>query len=227
MREGKNRPADGGVSGNSGAEAILRYMWRSADGGANGAGGGGATTGNVTPTDSKPPAEDASKQQNPTQGDTEIKDPVAFAKAKAEENDRLHKLLAKTKQEAEEARARADKLESEAVTELKKKYDELLQLVEQEKSKAQQATTEALRVRIAGEFKLGSEAVAFLTGSDEATLRQQAESLAKLTGAKGTPPPTNNVGNPAGNGGLTWDAVKNMTPQEVARNWSEIAKMKR
>lgn len=226
MRDNNNRPADGGVSGGSGAGAVLRYMWRSADGGANGAGGGGATTGNVTPN-STPPAEDANKQQNPTQTDTEIKDPVAFAKAKAEENDRLHKLLAKTKQEAEEARARADKLESEAVTELKKKYDELLQLVEQEKSKAQQATTEALRVRIAGEFKLGSEAVAFLTGSDEATLRQQAESLAKLTGAKGTPPPTNNVGNPAGNGGLTWDAVKNMTSQEIARHWSEIVKMKR
>lgn len=217
-----------GLVGLIGASAMLinKTIYRSADGGANGGAGGGNTDGAPAPN-STPPAEDASKQQNPTQTDTEIKDPVAFAKAKAEENDRLHKLLAKTKQEAEEARARADKLESEAVTELKKKYDELLQLVEQEKSKAQQATTEALRVRIAGEFKLGNEAVAFLTGSDEATLRQQAEALAKLTGAKNAPPPTNNVGNPAGNGGLTWEAVKNMTPQEIARHWSEIVKMKR
>lgn len=200
---------------------LNKTRYRSADGGANGGAGGGNTGGAPAP-DNVSPADDASKQQNPTQTETEIKDPLAFYKAQAEKNDRLRE---KAQAEATEAKKLAEALQNTVIKELTTKYDALMAEFEILRQQATQATTEALRARIAGEFKLGGEAVAFLTASDEATLRQQAEALSKLTGAKGgTPPPTGNVGNPAGNGGLTLETVSKMTSQDVRRQWDDILK---
>lgn len=69
---------------------------------------------------------------------------------------------------------------------------------------AVKATTEALRWKVAAEFQIAAEdAEVFLTGSDEESIRKQAQRLAELAaskgptvpkpdpsqGAKGTPPP--------------------------------------
>lgn len=200
---------------------INKTIYRSADGGANGGAGGGNTGGAPAP-DNVSPADDASKQQNPTQTETEQKqpdNPLAYWQAQAEKFERLHK---KATEEATSAKTLLEQLQNDTVKQLTEKFNALQQELEAERKRASEATTEALRAKVIGEFKLGGEAVAFLTASDEATLRQQAEALAKLTGAKGgTPPPTGNVGNPAGNG-LTLEDVKRMSPQEVKARLSEI-----
>jgi hypothetical protein len=195
-----------------------KTIYRSADGGA----GGGGNSNPSTPNDSVPPAEDANKQPNQQTPEPEIKDPLAFYKAQAEKNDRLRE---KAQAEANEAKRLAETLQNDVVKGLTAKYEALLAEFEAMRQQAIQATTEALRARIAGEFKLGGEAVGFLTASDEDGLRKQAEQLAKLAGVKNAPPPTGNVGNPAGNGGLTLEDYKKMTPQEVKARLEEAKKL--
>lgn len=197
---------------------INKTIYRSADGGA----GGGGSINPSTPNDGVPPAEDANKQPNQQTPETEQKqpeNPLAYWQAQAEKFERLHK---KATEEATTVKALLEQVQNDTVKQLTEKFNALQQELETERKRASEATIEALRARVAGEFKLGGEAVGFLTASDEEGLRKQAEQLAKLAGVKSTPPPTGNVGNPAGNGGLTLEDYKKMTPQEVKARLDEV-----
>lgn len=209
---------------------INKTIYRSADGGGAGAGGGAGETpltpppsdGANTPQAQTPPAGD-NPQSTPEEQQKQPENPLAYWQAQAEKFERLHK---KATEEATSAKTLLEQLQNETVKQLTDKFNQLQQELEAERKRASEATTEALRAKVIAEFRLGNEAVAFLTGSDEATLRQQAESLSKLTGAKGTPPPTGNVGNPASFGGeLTVEAVKHMSPSEIMSRLDEVRKV--
>lgn len=228
MRDDKSRLADGGVIdgyAGGGAGGVVRYMWRSADGGATGGNTGGQSAGetSATSTNSNSPAEDANNQPS-TQPENEQKqpeNPLAYWQAQAQKFERLHK---RANDEAQSAKALLEQLQNETVKQLTEKFNALQQELEAERKRASEATTEALRAKVAGEFKLGGEALGFLTGSDEATLRQQAEALSKLTG-KPTPTPTGSVGNPANTGGLTMDDIKKMSQSEIAKRMDEVSQV--
>jgi len=202
---------------------MRKNLSRQSDGGANGSAGGNGQpldTAIQTPKVGGLPAGDTNNQQ-PTQPIPELTldNPIAYWKSQAEKFERLHK---NASDEVTTSKKLLEQMQNETVTELTKKFEALQTELDMERKRAGELTIEALRANMVAEFKLGIEAVGFLTGNDEAALRKQAETLAKLTGKPPPPPPTGNVGNPANTGGLTLADIAKMSTNEAAKNLEAI-----
>jgi|GEM_PF-2773742 len=202
---------------------MRKNLSRHSDGGANGSAGGNGQpldTAIQPPKVGGLPAGDTNDKQ-PTQPIPELtpENPSAYWKAQAEKFERLHK---NASNDVTTAKKLLEQMQNETVTELTKKFEALQSELDMERKRAGEATIEALRANMVAEFKLGIEAVGFLTGNDEAALRKQAETLAKLTGKPPPPPPTGNVGNPANTGGLTLADIAKMSTNEAAKNLEAI-----
>jgi len=200
-----------------------KNLSRQSDGGANGSAGGNGQpldTAIQTPKVGGLPAGDTNDKQ-PTQPIPELTpdNPIAYWKSQAEKFERLHK---NASDEVTTSKKLLEQMQNETVTELTKKFEALQTELDMERKRAGELTIEALRANMVAEFKLGIEAVGFLTGNDEVALRKQAETLAKLTGKPPPPPPTGNVGNPANTGGLTLEDIAKMSTNEAAKNLEVI-----
>jgi len=200
-----------------------KNLSRHSDGGANGSAGGNGQpldTAIQTPKVGGLPAGDTNDKQ-PTQPIPELTpdNPIAYWKAQAEKFERLHK---NASDEVTTSKKLLEQMQDETVKVLTDKFVALQTELDMERKRAGEATIEALRANMVAEFKLGIEAVGFLTGNDEAALRKQAETLAKLTGKPPPPPPTGNVGNPATTGGLTLADIAKMSTNEAAKNLEAI-----
>lgn len=129
-------------------------------------------------SDGKQPIEaKAETQGDPADGDANLGDSGKKA-LKAERDARA----AAERREAD-LKARLDKLEAANLSELERAQ----RAAQEAQEAAAKATVEALRYRIAAEHSISaSDAELFLTASDEASMRTQAQKLAEYAKAAGT-----------------------------------------
>lgn len=87
---------------------------------------------------------------------------------------------------------------SKAMDDLNKKYADYDKNMAEKDAKIKGYETDSVKTRIAHEMGLSYDAIGFLKGDDEASIKQSAESLKAIIGAQHTAPP---LANPEGNPG--------------------------
>lgn len=143
----------------------------------------------TTPPGTAPPATEpppATPPAEPPTGTTPPTEPPAEP-PKGDEAAKWRRLHEQKSKETEDLKTELQKIKDAELTEAernKKRADEAEQALKDAKA-------ENLRLKIAGETKLPADMLEFLTATDEAGIRAQAEKLAaKMTAPGATPPET-------------------------------------
>lgn len=178
-------------------------------------------TSNTTQPEQRPPsttpaAPDAAPSSAPTpaaNGDDEIRDPAAYAKA---QEAKYQRLLDKKAEELEATKSQLSKLETRLKTmeesqqaQFQTELDELKANLEKEKSEAETARMDALRVKVAVASGLPLTFADRLKGATEDELKADADKLLEAIPKQAQQPtPNSPLGNRAGsqnpNTGKQW-----------------------
>lgn len=155
-----------------------------------------------------------------------IRDPEAFVKANVEKYQRL---LRREEERVKELEKLNSDLEAFVKTGFKTELDKITADLEAAKKEAEQSRVDSLITGLLAKAGLDvEEDKAFITGTDEDTIRAQVE---KLAGRLGKAAPTNDsaktkrgsVGNPAAVTSLTPETLAKMSPKEIQERWEEVS----